>query len=82
MASIIKWCPVVDRHVRGDSDYGVVWIRLNREDKVIALYLNHTGEKEKFLPLDEKEEQLDWMKLRAETILEGHLAQKIGAGEK
>ena len=67
---MIKWDPIKERHVRGSCESGVVWIRLDREDRVSGIYLIFKGrEKEKWVPRVEKEEALAYAKEWAEDQL-------------
>jgi len=71
----ITWGKLRDRHIKGVCSEGDVWIRLDRNEKVIGLYTLF-GETEKYLPLDEHEEDPEFMKLRAEDILNTHIFSK------
>lgn len=67
---MIRWEPIKERHVRGSCERGVVWIRLDREDRVSGVYLIFKGrEKEKWVPRVEKEETLAYAKEWAEDQL-------------
>lgn len=78
----IEWGNLRDRHIKGVCIEGDVWIRLDRSDKVIALYTIFE-ETEKHLPLDEHEEDPEFMKLRAEEVLSNYrFAKELAANEK
>lgn len=67
---MIKWEPIKERHIRGTCSRGVVWIRLNREDRVSGVYLIFTGkEKEKWVPKVETQEEISYAKEWAEDQL-------------
>jgi hypothetical protein len=68
---MIKWEPITERHVRGSCNRGVVWIRLNRENRVSGVYFIFSGqEKEKWVPRVEQEETLAYAKSWAEDQLQ------------
>lgn len=78
--NMIYWEPIIERHVRGRCTRGELWIRLDGEGKVTALYTLFESTV-KYLPETEEERGLGAMQLRAEIILAGHdfaeeLAQK------
>jgi hypothetical protein len=65
----MKWGPVRDRIVEGQQDKVRCWILMNREEKVLSIYIR-IDEVSKFLPADEWEETLEGAKFRAELELE------------
>lgn len=71
---IIKWNPIIERHCLGKTEIGDVWIRLNRDNKVVGLY-TMWGETKKFVPNNEEEETIDDMKILAEILLEHKLEE-------
>jgi len=66
---MISWEPLQERHVRGTCKRGVVWIRLNREDKVTGIYTIFDV-LEKLVPKTERDETLAGAKLWAEDTLQ------------
>lgn len=65
----IVWEPELDRHIRGRSPHGDVWLRLSRHDKVIGVYLMLRGGVEKLVPVLEVQETPDGAKQMAEDRL-------------
>lgn len=66
---MINWEPLLEGHVRGSCSYGVVWIRLNREEKVSGIYFMF--EKiEKLVPKLDADTTLSGAKQYAEDILQ------------
>jgi hypothetical protein len=65
----MKWGPIRDRIVEGKSDSARCWIKLDKELKVISIYIKIL-EVSKFFPADEYEETLEGAKLRAEIEVE------------
>jgi hypothetical protein len=65
----IQWGPIRDRIVEGRTDDVRSWLILNRELKVMGIYIK-IKEVSKFLPNDEWEETLEGAKLRAEIEIE------------
>lgn len=79
---MIEWGPIIDRHVHGKSDRGSLWIRLDREDMVLALYTLFNGIV-KYVPETDEEQELEAMKIRAELILDQHdFAEKLAINNK
>jgi len=74
---MITWGQYIERHIKGVSNSHIWWIRTDKNEKVLGLYM--IGKKtEKFTPNDGIEETIMGMKLRAEIIAETHdFAQKI-----
>jgi hypothetical protein len=54
---MINWEPELERHVRGRAETGDVWIRLDREGKVLGIYLMGR-ETQKWVPCTPNEETL------------------------
>jgi len=71
---MIVWEPVRDRHTFGSYEEHRFCIRLDKDSKVTGLYDLTNGNK-KFVPLDEDEEDLEYMKMVAEFILEQKLSK-------
>ena len=65
----MNWGSIRDRIVEGKSDGARCWIKLDKELKVISIYVKIV-EVSKFLPADEYEETLEGAKLRAEIEVE------------
>lgn len=79
---MIEWEPLHDRHIKGHSKRGEVWIRVGRDGKVTALYTMF-GEAVKYVPETEEETGIEAMKIRAELILENHdFAEKLAINNK
>lgn len=73
----MKWGSIRDRIVEGNDGSTRCWILINREKKVLSIYVK-INEVSKFLPVDEFEETLDGAKLRAEIEVERFFeAQKV-----
>lgn len=66
---MISWEPILEGHVRGTSSRCVVWIRLNREDRVTGVYLM-LNSVVKLVPQLEVEETLTGAKQLAEDQLQ------------
>jgi len=49
---MIQWEELRSRHVRGHSEFGPLWIRLNREGKPTGIYTMF-GSTRKFVPEEE-----------------------------
>jgi len=65
----MQWGPVRDRIVEGQQEKIRCWILMNRELKVMSIYIK-IDDVSKFLPDDEFEETLEGAKLRAEIEVE------------
>jgi hypothetical protein len=66
---MINWEPLMDGHVRGACGRVVVWIRLNREDKVTGIYVMSPGTMQKLVPKVERDSTLAGAKLWAQDTL-------------
>lgn len=67
----MNWGPVRDRIVEAKDEVSRSWIKLDKEGKVVSLYIKTQPESIlKFFPADEFEETLDGAKLRAEIEIE------------
>lgn len=64
---MIEWEEVKDRHVRGTSEFGQLWIRLDRKNKPTGIYTMF-GETRKFVP--EKDYNLEDCKTVARLAVE------------
>ena len=58
-----------DRHLRGETPIGTVWIRLDREGKVTGLYLVQEQETHKWVPHLDWQESLEYCKVWMEELL-------------
>ena len=72
----MKWSSVKDRIVEGTDGVTRCWLMMNRELKVMGIYVKIT-EVSKFVPADPFEETLEGAKLRAEIEVERY--HKAGA---
>lgn len=45
----INWQPIMDRHRKGTTSRGDVWIRFNKESQPVSVYLIMDGETEKHM---------------------------------
>lgn len=67
----MNWGPIKDRTVEAKDERARCWIKLDKESKVVSLYVKTEPESiSKFFPDDEFEETLDGAKLRAEIEVE------------
>ena len=65
----MKWSKARDRIVEGIDGTTRCWLLMNREEKVMGIYVK-IDEVSKFVPTDEFEETLEGAKLRAEIEVE------------
>lgn len=65
----MKWSKARDRIVEGIDGTTRCWLLMNREEKVMGIYVK-IDEVSKFVPADEFEETLEGAKLRAEIEVE------------
>ena len=73
----MKWSSARDRIVEGLDGTTRCWLLMNREEKVMGIYVK-IDEVSKFVPADPFEETLEGAKLRAEIEIERyHLSDKI-----
>lgn len=72
----MKWSSVKDRIVEGTDGATRCWLMMNRELKVMGIYVK-IHEVSKFVPADPFEETLEGAKLRAEIEVERY--HKAGA---
>jgi hypothetical protein len=74
----IKWeKKLVDRHLKGESPLGDVWIRLNRKGEVSGGYLL-AGETLKWVPPAGWSGDLELAMLEMELIVDRRLLSKTG----
>ena len=67
----MNWGPVRDRVAEAKDERSRCWIKLDKEGKVVSLYVKTQPESiSKFFPDDKFEETLDGAKLRAEIEVE------------
>jgi hypothetical protein len=67
----MNWGPVRDRVAEAKDERARCWIKLDKEGKVVSLYIKTCPDSiSKFFPDDEFEETLDGAKLRAEIEVE------------
>jgi hypothetical protein len=67
----MNWGPVRDRIAEAKDERSRCWIKLDKEGKVLSLYVKTQPDSiSKFFPDDEFEETLDGAKLRAEIEVE------------
>jgi hypothetical protein len=65
----MQWSSVRDRICEGQQEGVRCWLLMNREEKVMGIYIK-IHEVSKFVPEDEFEETLEGAKLRAEIEVE------------
>ena len=65
----MKWSKARDRIVEGIDGTTRCWLLMNREEKVMGIYVK-IDEVSKFVPADEFEETLEGAKIRAEIEVE------------
>lgn len=67
----MNWGPVKDRIAEARETNSRCWIKLDKDGRVVSIYVKTTPESiSKFFPDDEFEETLDGAKLRAEIEVE------------
>jgi len=66
---MITWGSVRDRWIEGVYNSIKLFIHLDREGKVDGLYFIDGNHKDKVVPEDDHETEIDFMKLKAEEIL-------------
>ena len=78
----MKWGSVRDRICEGQQEGVRCWLLMNRELKVMGIYVKIT-EVSKFIPADEFEETLEGARLRAEIEVERYFtAEEIAKTNK
>lgn len=65
----MNWGPVRDRICEGQQEGVRCWLLMNREEKVMGIYVKF-NQVSKFMPDDSFEETLEGAKLRAEIEIE------------
>jgi hypothetical protein len=65
----MNWGPVRDRICEGQQEGVRCWLLMNREEKVMGIYVKF-NQVSKFMPADSFEETLEGAKLRAEIEIE------------
>ena len=58
-----------DRHLRGETPIGTVWIRLDRKGKVTGLYLVQEEKTHKWVPHLNWQQDLEYSKVWMEELL-------------
>lgn len=71
----LSWNRVDERHLRAESEFGPLWIRLDRSGEVSGLYTCF-GETSKWCPESEEEGTLNGAKVIAELLLAGARAAR------
>ncbi len=67
---MVKWDKKIeDRHMKGNTPFGEVWIRFDREGKAIGLYTCF-GDTQKWIPDEEWMQDLEGAQLRLEELTE------------
>ena len=80
MKADLKWTQVDKIHRRADSEFGPLWIRLDRAGKVSGIYTCF-GETSKWIPESEEETSLRGAEVIAELLLAGaRAAREIESG--
>ena len=64
----IKWKEAEDRHCQGITTFGSVWIRLDKKDKVTAMYTMF-GSTHKYMPDEDWMLSLEGAQLKLEEIV-------------
>ena len=59
---MVKWGPILERHIKGECECGEVWIRLDRNNKVTGMYTLF-GNTKKYMPEEEWMTEVDGAKL-------------------
>jgi len=73
---MIEWGEVVDNHLMGITPLGKVFIRFNRQNKITGMYTMF-GEVEKFVPQEEFEEDINFVKKKMSDIVQNKLEREI-----
>lgn len=69
LETMVTWGNVKDRYIEGNYKTIKLYIHLSREGKVDGLYFIDGNHKDKVVPEDEHEMEIDFMKLKTEEIL-------------
>ena len=75
---MIKWSGIRERWIEGDYNTVKLYLHLTKEQKVDGLYFIEGNHKEKVVPEDEHEADIDFMKLMAEYIIKEKYINKYG----
>lgn len=75
---MINWIKPQDRWIEGYYNSIRLYIHLTKEQKVDGLYFIEGNHKEKVIPEDEHEADIDFMKLMAEYIIKEKYINKYG----
>lgn len=75
MKAGLRWTKVDNVHRRADSEFGPLWIRLDRAGKVTSIYTCF-GETSKWCPESEEETTLSGAEVIAELLLAGARAAR------
>lgn len=73
---MIEWETLKDKHCLGHTEFGKVWIRTNKDNKVTGLY-TMWDEINKLVPTSEEEETLDGIKIVAEILVETKMKESL-----
>ena len=73
---MIEWETFKDKHCLGHTEFGKVWVRTNKDNKVTGLY-TMWGETNKIIPTTEEEETLDGIKIVAEILVETKMKETL-----
>ena len=69
----IRWDQIVDRHCFGECPLAKFWIRFDREDEVIGLYVMWSDRKEKYVPQNKSQTLIRGIKRLAQEILDNEI---------
>lgn len=75
---MIKWSGIRERWIEGDYNTVKLYLHLTKEQKVDGLYFIDGDNKEKIVPQDEQEMDIDFMKLMAEYIIKEKYTNDYG----
>jgi hypothetical protein len=75
---MINWIKPQDRWIEGYYNSIRLYIHLNKNGNSDGLYFIEGNHKEKFVPEDENEADVDFVKLMAEYILKEKYTNKYG----
>jgi len=73
---MIQWGELIDRHVKGQTEIGLTWIRVDRTGTVTGVYLLY-GRTTKLVPADGETWTVDDGKIAAEIELETELKFRV-----
>ena len=69
----IRWDQIIDRHCFGECPLAKFWVRFNREDEVIGLYVIWSDRKEKYAPQTASQTLIGGIKRLAQEILNNEI---------